>query len=280
MVPRWLDAQRAAAHPIEWCTRCAAGDPPKQPIEMRRRKSGPPPAWLRRAERLRKAGVSKAAIARALGESWGRVDYWLNRERKRRESRRHYGANRERYRLEALGRWESRKEEYRATARRRGRDPEKRGRCGRCGQPMGWGHRTDGVCRRCRHRARLERQPVITRMWHQGATIREIAAVLDVSFELVAQEIRLMREAGFDLPHRKRHGWRRSPLSEGEQQRAVRMWEEGRSADEIGREFALEPQAVWNLIARLRHKLGDVSYRVPRGAAPRANEYPEGVDAQ
>ena len=275
-VPRRLDAERAAAHPRGWCRRCAVGDPPGEPIERRRRERGPAPAWLPRAERLREEGISKAAIARELGESRGRVDYWLDREEKLRRARAHYMASRERYRVEALGRWEARKDEYRAEARQRSRDPRKRGRCTRCGQPMGWGQRTDGVCRRCRHRARLERQPTILRMWHEGAKLREIAEFLEVTFEVVAKEVSMMREAGFDLPHRAQHGWRRSPLSEGEQETVVRMWEEGCSPEEIGREFGLEAQAVRNLVARLRHRRGDVSYRVPRGAAPRANEYPIG----
>jgi DNA-binding CsgD family transcriptional regulator len=273
-VPRWLDAQRAAADPTKWCAGCAAGEPAKQPIERRRRKAGPPPAWLSRAEKLRAEGNSNAAIARAVEEPPSRVYYWLNRSKRLSGSRRYYDANRERYRSGALERWETRKGEYRAEARKRGRDPRKRGRCSRCGQPMGWGQRSDGVCRRCRHQARLERQPTILRLWHQGATLREIAEVLDVTFEVVAKEVSMMREAGFDLPHRAQHGWRRSPLSEGEQETVVRMWEEGRSAEEIGREFALEAQAVRNLVARLRHRRGDVSYRVPRGAGPRANEYP------
>ena len=255
-MPRRLDAERAAAHPRGWCRRCAVGNPPREPIERRRRTSGPPPAWLPRAESLRANGESKAAIARVLGEPPGRVYYWLNRKKQLKLGRRHYLANRERYRVEALGRWEARKDEYRAEARKRARDPRKRGRCMRCRRPMGWGQRTDGVCRRCRHRARLERQPTILRMWHEGATIREIAEVLGVSFEMVAGEVSMMREAGFDLPYRKRHGWRRSPLSEGEEEGVVRMWEEGRSAEEIGAEFGLEAQAVRNLIARLRHQAG------------------------
>lgn len=270
---RRVDAERAAAHPRGWCGRCAVGDPPREPIERRRRKRGPPPAWLARAERLREDGMSKPAIARELGESPGRVEYWLNRDEKLRRGRARYVANRERYRLESATRWEERKEEYRAAARERGRDPRKRGRCGRCGRPMGWGHRQDGVCRRCRHRARLERQPVILRMWHEGAKLREIAEFLEVTFDAVAQEVRLMREAGFELPYRGAHGWRNSSVSEEDEEKVVALWEEGRSAEEIGRAFGLEAQAIRNLIGR--HKRGNISYRVPRGAAPRANEYPD-----
>jgi transposase len=112
-------------------------------------------------------------------------------------------------------------------------------------------------------------------MWHEGAKIREIAETLGVSFNAVAREIALMREAGFDLPHRGPHGWRNSCLSEEDEERLVRLWDEGRTAEEIGRALGLEAQAVRNLIARLRHKRGNISYRVPRGAAPRANEYCE-----
>ena len=270
---RLADAERAAAHPSGWCGRCAVGEQPREPIERRRRKRGTTPAWLPRAERLRCEGTSKAAIARELGVSPGRVDYWLNREERLRSARAYYVAARERYRLRSLKRWEERKDEYRAAARERGRDPRARGRCARCARPMGWGHRSDGVCRRCRHRARLERQPIILRMWHEGAKLREIAECLDATFNVVAREIALMREAGFDLPHRGSHGWRNSPLSEEDEEKVVALWEQERSAEEIGAEFGFEAQAVRNLIGRLRHKRGNISYRVPRGAAPRANEY-------
>ena len=193
--------------------------------------------------------------------------------KKRARSRKHWLQNREEERARSLARWEKRKGEYRAGARKRSRDPENRGCCRRCGKRMGWGQRTDGVCRRCRHRARLARQPTILKLWHLGATHREIAEVLGVNKEVVGSEVSKMREAGFDLPHRGAHGWRCSPVSEEEQEAIVQMWDEGRPAEEIGRAFALEAQAVRNLVGRLRHGRPEISYRVPRGAAPRANEY-------
>jgi hypothetical protein len=86
--------------------------------------------------------------------------------------------------------------------RERVRDFRRRttGTCLVCGGPMGRGKNLNGQCRRC---AKLARWQTIQDMWLAGAKLQEVADAVGKSTNLLGPEMRAMRVAGWNLPHRQ-----------------------------------------------------------------------------
>jgi len=149
--------------------------------------AGPPRTIDRDAvERLRGEGLSYAEIARRLGCSSAGVLKAANPERAVEYARRDRARP-------------GRREAKRESDWRTSRAPCKGG-CGR----LIWKRSGSGYCSDCgevAQRAR-ERTETIVRMWGEGATLREIATVLDSTKATVGVDIARLRKRGYDLPYR------------------------------------------------------------------------------
>jgi len=77
------------------------------------------------------------------------------------------------------------------------------GVCSRCSGRMSLNH-TGGVCLTCRGQDAETRCERIAALWGQGRTSTEIAAVLGTTRGTICSDIMRMREAGWDMPPRRR----------------------------------------------------------------------------
>lgn len=71
--------------------------------------------------------------------------------------------------------------------------------CPKCGGPM---KRQRSQCKKCYDAEFLASRNALAAMWHDGATLAEIAAALDTTIESVGATMVRMRRAGWDLPYR------------------------------------------------------------------------------
>lgn len=131
------------------------------------------------ARRLRTQGLSYPRIAELIDAPTSTVWVWLNPG----------------------------SEARRGPAKRAWENANDRGRCA-CGAAMGVGakRRGSGVCAECRREmdavGRAWRQQTIYELWHQGASLHEIAAALSTKRPSIGSEVTHMRKIGWDLPYR------------------------------------------------------------------------------
>jgi transposase len=130
---------------------------------------------------------------------------------------------------------------------------------------------TTGVCLRCRHERRLERQAVVTRRWLEGASGHEIAAELGVTAQRVWKDVFDLRRAGLPLPQRS-IGRGTRPPSPHMVEELERRWRADEPLATIAAAVGLLPHQVMRLVKRLRQQGHDLPYRKPQRRAPRAGD--------
>lgn len=142
-----------------------------------------------RARELRASGMTMQQVADELGVSKPTIHRWTTPG----------GIEHDRKRSQA---WkDSHREETRAYGAQYDRDH--RGTCTECGDAMGIGVFTDGICQPCRTAVRNERFAAIERMWNEGAKCGAIASAVGLSINAFRSEFGLMRATGWDLPYRR-----------------------------------------------------------------------------
>lgn len=135
---------------------------------------------------LRAKGLTYRQIAERMGESYAKVWKRCNRQRERATTRTYKKAHRN---------------ELKAYNQRYAL--EHRGTCRQCKGPMGV--RRDGLCIQCIREAAEQKARATERLWAEGKTLAEIQQALGLpSLNAVKTHVRRCRDAGYDLPRRRR----------------------------------------------------------------------------
>lgn len=112
------------------------------------------------------------------------------------------------------------------------------------------------ILHRDRNRTNWE---AVERMFRAGLSNGEMAERLGTNAGNIGTMISTMREAGYDLPRRKR--WQRR--SEEDWDRLREMWIDGTSVEDVAESFGISERTVYIYIGRLRKKGYDIPRRPP-----------------
>lgn len=169
------------------------------------------PDWAWEGYRLiTQQRLSQAEAARRIGKHRRSLLYWIKdgeADRQAKKNKDWRKKNPERVReLSRHGNRRRRREkgdEVRAAQRAWDANPVNRGRCTSCGGLRGIGVYSEGTCMGCVKAAAEEKRQQIVRLWREGKSLKEIAAILGYQAKALGPLMVRMRKRGYDLPYRR-----------------------------------------------------------------------------